>query len=219
MLSFPKWLIAGGIGGLIGAAIWAGISYATNYEIGWIAWAIGGLVGAAVRISAGESEEGFAPGLTAAVVAIASVLGGKYAAYALLVASISGSDLPLEVNADDMVVSFADDIAGERIARGQSVAFAGGKTIETATSQADYPADIWQQASQKWQAIGPAEQQKQMAERREQMQQLATLLEGSLSSFAPPFSETFSLYDALWFFLAAATAYKLGHGNIASDDD
>jgi len=77
MLSFPKWIVAGGIGGLIGAAIWAGISYATNYEVGWIAWGVGFLVGVGVRVSAGENEEGFAPGLTAAVVAIVAVLGGK----------------------------------------------------------------------------------------------------------------------------------------------
>lgn len=215
MLSFPKWVIAGGIGGLLGAAIWAGISYATNYEIGWIAWGIGFVVGVAVRISAGESEEGLAPGLTAAAVAIVSVVAGKYAAYSLLVASISSSALAIDIGVNDMIVGFADEIATERMARGQSVVFTGGKTIETATNQEDYPADIWQQATQRWQSMSPADQQARLGQRREQLQQMA----GMLGSLAPPFSETFSLFDALWFFLAAGTAYKLGHGNLASDDD
>lgn len=219
MLSFPKWVLAGSIGGAVGAAIWAAISYATNYEIGWIALGIGFVVGVCVRVSAGESEEGFAPGLTAAAVAILSVLAGKFAAYSMLVASIGGLDLPLEITPEDMIVRQADEIVKERQSRGQTVAFANGKNLETASTQADYPTDIWQQASQKWQTLGPAEQEKQMAAEREEMKQVATLLGDGLRNLAPPFSETFSLFDALWFFLAAATAFKLGHGNIASDDD
>lgn len=219
MLSFPKWVLAGSIGGAVGAAIWAAISYATNYEIGWIAWGIGFVVGVCVRVSAGESEEGFAPGLTAAVVAIVSVLAGKYAAYSMLVASIGGGELPIEISPDDMIVRFADDIVKERQARGQPVIFANGKTLDTANQQTDYPADIWQQASQKWQAVSPADQEKQIAAEREKLQQVAALLGDGIRNLAPPFGETFSLFDALWFFLAAGTAYKLGHGNIASDDD
>jgi hypothetical protein len=217
MLSFPKWIIAGAIGGLVGGAIWAGISYATNYEIGWIAWGVGLLVGVCVRVSAGEHEEGFAPGLTAAVVAIVAVLGGKYAAYSMQAASVRGEILPvLAVDADDVIMSFADEIVHEREERGQTVAFPAGKSVDTATSQADYPPDVWQQASQKWQAIGPAEQEKKLAERREEIKQWMSVMGNAL---VPPFSETFSLFDALWFFLAAGTAYKLGHGNIASSDD
>ena len=217
MLSFPKWIIAGAIGGLVGGAIWAGISYATNYEVGWIAWGVGFLVGVGVRISAGESEEGLAQGLTAAVVAIVAVLGGKYAAYSLQVASFRGENLPvLTVDAEDGIMTFADEIVHEREVRGQSVVFPGGKTTDTATSQADYPPDVWQQASQKWQAIGTAEQEKKLAERRAEIDQWMAVMGSAL---VPPFSATFSLFDALWFFLAAGTAYKLGHGNIASSDD
>jgi hypothetical protein len=216
MLSFPKWVIAGSIGGLVGAAIWAGISYALNAEIGWIAWGIGFVVGFCVRVVAGENEEGFAPGVTAAVVAIVAVLGGKYAAYSMQVNAIRGGQPVLTVDADNVIMTFADEIVHERESRGQSVVFPAGKTVDTANSQADYPSNVWQQAAQKWQALSPAEQEKKLAERREEINQWMSLVGNAL---IPPFSETFSLFDALWFFLAAATAFKLGHGNIASDDD
>jgi hypothetical protein len=212
-----KWLVAGTIGGLIGAAVWAGISYATNFEIGWIAWGIGFLVGVCVRISAGENEEGFAPGAVAGVIAIAAVLAGKYAAVSMLVASLDIDSTQINFTAEEMIASFADDIVKERTARGQSVVFPIGKTIDDAVAQADYPADVWQEAAAKWATIPAAEQQQQITQRREVMQALLGGFERNLRTEG--FWQSFGLFDALWFFLAAATAYKLGHGNIASDDD
>ena len=88
---FPKWVLAGSIGGLVGAAIWAAISYAVNAEVGYVAWGIGGIVGIAVRFVAGEREEGIGPGVTAAVIAILAVLGGKYAAVHMLVSHHMGN--------------------------------------------------------------------------------------------------------------------------------
>jgi hypothetical protein len=67
-------LLGAGLGGLIGAAIWAGISAATNYEIGYIAWAVGGLVGFGA-IKGGAS--GKAMGIYAGVIALAAIFAGK----------------------------------------------------------------------------------------------------------------------------------------------
>jgi hypothetical protein len=219
MLSFPKWIIAGSIAGLVGAAIWAGISYALNAEIGWIAWGIGVVVGFAVRLVAGESEEGFAPGATAAVIAIGAVLLGKYAAASLLVANlgIGTGGFNVEFTPEDMIVGLADEIVNEREAKGQKVVFPAGMTIEDASGQADYPPDIWQQAAAKWHAIPPAEQEKQLTAKREETRQMMASVPGALRQAA--FEGSFGIFDALWFILAAATAYRLGHGNIASDDD
>lgn len=217
MLSFPKWIIAGSVGGLIGAAVWAGISYATNFEIGWIAWGIGFVVGFCVRAVAGENEEGFAPGLTAAVIAIGAVLLGKYAAVSLLVANMGTGNFEVQFEAKDMIVQFADDIVREREAKGQKVVFPSGKTLDTATDEPDYPPDIWRQASAKWQATPAGEQAKQLAAKSEETRQLMAAVPGALRQAG--FMASFGIFDALWFFLAAATAYKLGHGNIASDDD
>ena len=218
MLSFPKWVVAGTVGGLVGAAIWAGISYATNFEVGYIAWGIGLLVGICVRLVAGENEEGFAPGLTAAVIALGAVVLGKFAAISMLVAGIDIGEFA-EVTPNDMIVRLADEIVQERETKGQKVVFPGGKTIADANAQADYPPDIWQAAAAKWQAVSPDEQQKQLAAAREENRALMAGMQGQLRQAG--FWASFGLFDALWFFLAAGTAYKLGHGNFGGtgDDD
>lgn len=216
MSGFFKWILAGGIGGLAGAAIWAGISYATNYEIGWIAWGIGALVGFCVRLAAGENEDGFAPGLTAAVLSIGAVLLGKFAAAHFLAASMASALSIPPVSPEQMIVNLADEIVKDRYSKGQAVAFPPGMTVETAEKQADYPADIWQAATQQWNEIAPAEQQKRIAARNEENKQLSQMLGGSIRQSA--FLSSFGLFDILWFFLAAGTAYRLGAGT-ASDDD
>jgi hypothetical protein len=66
------------VAGAIGAGIWAVIAYFTGFELGWIAWGVGLLVGVGVAI--GNKGEGSVPaGVLAAVLAILSVVGGKYA--------------------------------------------------------------------------------------------------------------------------------------------
>jgi hypothetical protein len=217
-MSFVKWVMAGSIGGAVGAAIWAAISYATNYEIGWIAWGIGGLVGFFVRAVAGEEEEGFGPGATAAVLAILAVLGGKYAAYAMLISSVGSIDVPVDVSDNTMIVAEADAIVEAREAQGQRVVFPAGKTVETAENAADYPPDIWQQAQKQWESL-PAEQKEQKREaHRQEMAAIAALFD-NLVAEQVPFSSQFSPFDALWFLLAAATGYRLGAGTWGSDDD
>jgi hypothetical protein len=48
-------IVAGCAAAFIGAVVWAGISYATGYQIGWMAVGIGFLVGFAVRFGRGDS--------------------------------------------------------------------------------------------------------------------------------------------------------------------
>ena len=216
MLGFPKWVAAGSVGGLVGAAIWAAITYTTNYEIGWIAWGIGFLVGVFVRFAAGEAQEGLAPGLTAAIIAILAVLGGKYAAVHMLVSQHLGSVAEVTITEEQMIVSYADEIIEEREAKGQKVVLPGGKTIEMASSQADYPPAIWRQAAAKWNKLSADDKAKQLAVEQASTNALMAGMVGAVRKEA--FTESFSPFDALWFFLAAATAFKLGSGNVGSDD-
>ncbi len=48
--NLPMGVVAGVVSALIGAAVWAGITVATEYQIGWMAVAVGFLVGYAVCI-------------------------------------------------------------------------------------------------------------------------------------------------------------------------
>jgi len=205
-----KWIAAGLAGGLVGAMIWAAISYFANTEIGWIAWGVGGLVGLCVRVAAGNEDEGPLPGVGAAAIAIGSVLLGKYLAIHMAVASIAGGFEVGEFTPADMIERNANEIVREREAKGQVVLFRNAKTNENANGEADFPPDIWQEASTKWTSLPADEQQKQMAQARQELQEIMGNLHGVLRQEG--FMNSFSPYDALWFILAAITAFRLGSG-------
>jgi hypothetical protein len=107
-----------------------------------------------------------------------------------------------------MIVQRADLIIKAREANGQPVALPGGIKLEDATEQAHYPPAIWQQAKAEWAKVPPAEQQKQIdtvqAERTALLAALTGGMRREVSNQA--FAGTFSLFDILWFFLAAGTA-------------
>ena len=89
-------------------AVWAGISYAINAEIGWIAWGIGFVVGfyGAWRV---KTRKVLRPGVTAAVIAIVAVLAGKYLAIHLLVSSMNSGGAMPQLTDERMTSILADD--------------------------------------------------------------------------------------------------------------
>jgi hypothetical protein len=215
MGDFLKWVIAGTIGGVVGAAIWAGITYSTNYEIGWIAWGIGVLVGFAVRVAAGDSD-GFGPGIVAAVIAVLSICGGKYAANALLVNHAMGQmATDLKVTDDDMVHSLAGSIAGEWSSSGKKLKWPKDNSLETAEALSDYPADVVAEARKQWGAKPAAEKQELMAAQTEMFQKLTNELAGEIRHQG--FMASFAPMDLLFFLLAVMSAFKLGSG-LTTDD-
>ena len=209
MTGIVRWSVAALVGGLIGAAIWAGITYFTGYEVGWIAWGIGFVVGGAVRVGAG-THVGAGPGVVAVVGAIAALLVGKYAAVHLLVSHELGSSDLVVVTTESMQVSIADDVVEEWESQGKTLNWPPGQSVETAESAAQYPPDVWAEAQTRWNAIPPAEQTKQMDERKE----LIASMTGAFQELATRegFKESFSPIDFLFFGLAIFTAFKLGSG-------
>lgn len=86
-----------GVGAVVGAAIWLGIGVATNYEIGWIAWAIGFLAGAGMAL--GYRHYNTRAGVVAASISLGGILLGKAAFFTFVVyAMITGdtSDVTLQ---------------------------------------------------------------------------------------------------------------------------
>lgn len=81
-------LVLGATGGfiaaLVGALIWAGITYASGYEIGWIAVGIGFLVGITVKVLGRGVTSTF--GIVGGGMALLSVVLGKALAIVALVA-------------------------------------------------------------------------------------------------------------------------------------
>ena len=81
-MNLGKWIIGGMIGGAVGAAIWAGISYATNYEIGWIAWGVGIAAGFGMMI--GYNGTSVSAGGVAAMLAVGGILLGKWMVFSVV---------------------------------------------------------------------------------------------------------------------------------------
>jgi hypothetical protein len=204
-----KWALGGLAAGVVGAGIWAGIAYATQHEIGWIAWGVGLLVGLGVRLTAGE-EDGPAPGVTAAIIAILAIVAGKYLAIHLLIAKETSNLGNSKASAQDMIASEASDICMERMSKNQRINWPRGVTLETATEQKDFPPDVWNEATARWQQLGPDEQKKRIQEHEKEYKAVVDTLTGQIRKVA--FKESFGLFDILWFVLATVTAFKVGSG-------
>ncbi len=201
--------LGGVVAGVIGAGIWAGIVYATNREVGIVAWGVGGLVGLGVRLLVDEAH-GFKYGLLAAAIAFMSLIGGKFVAVHLIVSDIKIANEILHMSEQDMIMSKADDIVKERQAKKQRVNFAPGMTVEKASKQMDYPQDVWKEAKKRWTDIPEADRQKLTADVSKERERLISDLKTEVRNKG--FAESFGPYDLLWFGLAMFTAFRLGSG-------
>ena len=138
-------------------AVWAGIAYGTGHEIGWIAWGVGALVGVFVRVGAGNDAGGLS-GLIAVVIALASIVGGKYAAVHMLVNNEAAkfeaqmnAELAKPLSDDDAVVNIADQLVDSAEKDGKTLKWPKGKDADSDREAiTDYPADIAKDAKARW---------------------------------------------------------------------
>jgi hypothetical protein len=213
MSGLIRWSIAAAIGGLVGASAWAGITYFTGYEIGWIAWGVGFVVGAAVRMSASSTTEvstGFGPGTVAAVGALLALLVGKYAAVHLLVNKEMDNTSEMTMTSDDMVEALADEIVEARESEGKSIDWPAQQSGEFPSQESDYPPELWAEARAKWDAVSPADQQQRIDTRKAQIIEMTSQFKRAIVQEG--FKESFSPIDLLFFGLALFTAFRMGSG-------
>jgi len=215
-MSFFKWLIAGVVGATIGGAVWVAIGYLANSEVGYIAWGIGFLAGLGVRMVVDDDQVGTLSGVTAILASLGVILVSKYLVVSLLVnnlmAEIDLNAMPSQV---DMIVDIADDVVDEWEDEGKQINWPAGMTMEDATSQVDYPPDVWAEATKRWNAIPADQQQENIEQNAAVRRQMAELLAGNVKDEA--FKDSFNGFDLLWFGLAAFTAFRIAGGG--SDDD
>ncbi len=211
-------ILGGVVGAAVGMAIWVLIGYTTQYEIGWIAWGIGFLVGFGVRFGASSSgqDEGVMQGLVAAAMAIGAIVAAKFLLYSLLVSGNSAEEIRQFVESmafDDeaMVAGIADEMAQEMMDRGQTITWPAGMTYDEASVKEDYPPDLWRRAESRWNGLGAEEQKKQKLQAEMMVSMIAS------AATPPPFSDSFSPWDLLWFGLATFTAFRIGVGAYGDD--
>lgn len=220
MNNFVGGVIGAIVAGLIGAGIWAGIAYGTGYEIGWIAWGVGALVGFGA-ITGARSEASPQLGAAAVVVALLSLLAGKYVTIelyldkeigdgsALLQEAIDGLD-----NSEYLISYVADEVAYEFAEEGKDVQWPVGVDPDYASESWEYPEDVWAEAELRWNAMSVEDQAQYRQGIEDEIRVNFSENLDSMRSEASSqgFIQSFGLFDILFFVLAIGTAYRIGSG-------
>jgi hypothetical protein len=213
VMGYFKWMLGGLIGAAIGGLVWVAVGYFLNYEIGYIAWGIGLLAGIGVSVAASDSDQGFSSGIAAVAAAALVIVVSKWAVVNLAIdkelaeaRAMAGEN---SVSTEDMIALLADEVVEEREAAGKPVTLPE-VDYATATTEQTYPADVWAEGKQRWEALDPVEQERRRDEHNRQMNEFMEAFIAGARDAA--FKESFSGFDLLWFALAAMTAFRVGSG-------
>ncbi|QEG37944.1 hypothetical protein [Bythopirellula goksoeyrii] len=215
-MNYGKAAFFGMIAGLAGAALWAAIAYYANYEIGWLAWGIGLAVGwATVK---GASAGSPYVGLLAVVITVFSLLLGKVAMVEMVVNNDFGDPETVIVESiaglnDEMLTSYlADELVTNREEAGEAIVWPEGVDPTQASTQAEYPADIWAGAAEAWQSFTDEEKQDYRVAVEEYIRESYAANFGAFQEAVRQegFLQSFSGMDVLFFGLAICTAFSVG---------
>jgi hypothetical protein len=99
--NLPLGIAAGLVAAIVGGAVWAGITVASQMQIGWIAVGVGFLVGLAVRKLGKGLTKPF--GIASGALALLGCLFGNFLAMCGLIAQTEAAPFP------DVVLSFIQD--------------------------------------------------------------------------------------------------------------
>lgn len=202
-----KCFIGGLIGALIGAAIWAVIYHYADFELGLVAWGVGILAGIGVRVAMYDSSCNMS-GVIALLCAVVGLVGGKYAGVSLDVNEYIGENFSETDMRHHARVLLADEIVDTWVAEGRAINWPPGMTQEDAWERSDYPADVWQEMSETWDAMSETDREGRIDGAEFTIESFTSSLKTDV------FWDSFSLFDGIWFLLALGSAWK-----IAEDDD
>jgi hypothetical protein len=116
-------------------------------------------------------------------------------------------EAPTLLNSDLYLVYLADEVSEERVAEGEIIDWPTEHDITTAWREAHYPAVIWQEAIERWEAYSPAEQEEYLAWLDASQMARFEAMRSDLAS--AEFLDSFGGYDVLWFLLAVVTAFRI----------
>jgi hypothetical protein len=213
-------LLGGLLGGFLGVAAWVFIGYSAGYDVVWVAWGIGFMVGFGVRYGAhlGHRDESGTQAVVAAAIAVGAIVCAKILLYTVLVHNYNTEVFPnamehlRQKEAEVMIACVADGIVEDMIDNSQTVPWPDGMTWEEARRERDYPPAIWEQAKSRWDKMGEHDRKQLVPQRGKQPGFLVVNI-----AVKPEFGDFFSLWDTLWFVLAAGTAFRIGNGTYGTD--
>ncbi len=196
-------LIGACAGGAVGAGLWAAVAYFAHFEIGWIAWIVGLLAGGGALVATG-GRGGIIAGGIAAVVSVAAIGAGKFAAVSISVDEVARQFAT--VSDDTLLMRTTFDLAWEWEEEGRTVAWKDGTDWDTAEYPDDFPDDILAAGQDAFDGMSSSER----AALRSQM-------ESEVASFMSVakdegFMASWGWLDAVFVLLAVGTAFKVGAG-------
>ena len=223
-MSFNRALMFGCVVGAAGAAAWTGIAYFANLEIGWLAWGIGLAVGLACVKGAGYGSKLI--GTTASIITLVAILLGKYATIELAVNDEFGDPEALiqesiaALNEEALTSYLADEIIEELDADGKGVEWPAGVNPEIASTKAEYPAEVWSTAEERWNALSKEDKEAFRASIEEDIRAGFGANFGELQAQIrnQSFLQSFGLMDLVFFGLALYTAFAVGQSDTLSED-
>ena len=161
---------------------------------------------AGVGAKFGSKELAPTTGILAAVIAVLSICAAKYVAVDVAISQALSESDSSEMS-DELAISyFADDVVLAWDEEGRTLEWPDGEAPEFPEAEADYPADVWQEATSQWGELAAAEQEKFKGEK---LEMFAAVLEASRGD---AFTESFGMMDLLSLALAIITAFKIGSG-------
>jgi predicted Zn finger-like uncharacterized protein len=200
------WPICGLIGGAVAGAVWVGVAFAFQRQLGIIAWGVGALTGLGVAIAAGR-RAGTGTGILAAGLALCVILASKFIVAVLFVNLWAAQLEAPALREQQILFQEAQAITEEQERKGVKLDWPPGKSLDNATELADFPKSIAKEAHKNWDAQTP-----RMKEIQKNIGQIAQA--GRAFVIAIAFIGSFGFFDLLWFFLAMGSAYRLGRGFI-----
>lgn len=174
-------------------------------------------MGVARRIGAGN-DVGPLTGGIAALIAAASVAGGKYAAVSAVVddAKAEVGTAIANIGDDQIFLVLVDDVAVEFASQGKPMTWPDGMTYESATELEEYPTEVVTEARSRWDRADEAWRGQFREYARGKMKQNVDAMAAVFRERG--FIESFGLMDVLFFFLAVASAFGIGSGASGSGE-
>lgn len=196
-------VVFGIVAGVAGAAAWAALIYFTHFEIGYLAWGIGFLVGAAMLRGGGFGVRG---GIAAALISLASIAGGKFAATHLICQKFAPDPIAL-TSEESMRVVLVDEVVREREEAGTPITWPDGVDPDEASGPEDYPKDVWAEGIKRWEALDADAKEKKRVERRRMLNEAWRMTFPQFRWYA--FTNSFDAFDLLFGAFAVFTAYAI----------
>ena len=196
-------IFGAGVGGALGAGIWAAIAHYAGFEFSLIAILVGGLCGVGAAVAT-QGRGGAVAGVIAAVMALAAIAGGKYAAVSMAYDEIIGA--APTVNDDVMVEWLTNDLAIDWESEGREIDWKNATSFETSIYPDDYPQDLLDAGEAAFIAMTPIERD-----------DLRASIEAEYAAFEDAvmgvgFVAMWGLLDIVFLLLGVGVAFKAGCG-------